>query len=629
VRRTEALVVGRYPELVRLAYLILPPTLERHRRVLAAHSLAQGSLPRRLREAPSGRAGTPAGDADAVRLRIVRGALRQGQSARRRSPLPRVWGLRLFPPTGGVEALAMEQAIGHLSAPGRAAFVLRVLDGLDDDAVRALLLAAGADDVSRARKEADALVARLAHEGAGADLAVERLLRTDQFDPCTLRASPSDLLRRRRRYRVCVLAVAGVTAAAGVAWSTTGARGPVERPAPLEAAPAAPVAGVEPQVVRAGAWNTTTRLDFGVWSTRGARVDDEALTGAAVAAWTGPDAGVTVALGPDAAPGAPSGAPRLLYAGDVAGASVVLLADGTRLARYTEENGARRLDVAVSDDSDARSSSAVVLRREPGGVHMLLAPWVTASAVRDLRRPDAASRPLASADGVTAAMPDLAAEGRGCAVVPVLELRSGRAADNRPYLLADLGGLTPAHLTYMPPPDHFHTGRPSEAASGTRALDVWSRTACALDTLRGRGLRLVNNWEFAHFALPGAPGEAMWSCMHAFDRTGGGEVVVQFLPPGAKATGAKTVTRLTDSPACSRPSNDIVAYTWWRSPAGTRYLVAAGTRDVVEVTASGSVTGSAAARRLVVKAPAGAPDAIAPPRVEARVVNGTSVEALT
>ncbi|MYS16905.1 hypothetical protein GTW73_23590, partial [Streptomyces sp. SID4982] len=46
VGQAEAALVEHYPRLVRLAYLVLPPTLGRGRRVLTAHALAQRALPR-------------------------------------------------------------------------------------------------------------------------------------------------------------------------------------------------------------------------------------------------------------------------------------------------------------------------------------------------------------------------------------------------------------------------------------------------------------------------------------------------------------------------------------------------------------------------------------------------------
>ncbi|WP_143570587.1 hypothetical protein, partial [Streptomyces acidiscabies] len=39
VEQAEAALVEHYPRLVRLAYLVLPPTLARGRRVLTAHAL--------------------------------------------------------------------------------------------------------------------------------------------------------------------------------------------------------------------------------------------------------------------------------------------------------------------------------------------------------------------------------------------------------------------------------------------------------------------------------------------------------------------------------------------------------------------------------------------------------------
>ncbi|MGW3851445.1 hypothetical protein ACWD74_30865, partial [Streptomyces fagopyri] len=43
--RAEAALVEEYSDLVRLAYLTLPSSLSRHRRILVAHSLVQRSLP--------------------------------------------------------------------------------------------------------------------------------------------------------------------------------------------------------------------------------------------------------------------------------------------------------------------------------------------------------------------------------------------------------------------------------------------------------------------------------------------------------------------------------------------------------------------------------------------------------
>ncbi|MER7974277.1 hypothetical protein ABTX35_35600, partial [Streptomyces sp. NPDC096080] len=70
VEQAEAALVEHYPRLVRLAYLVLPPSLGRNRRVVTAHALTQRALPRGRSTAPlipaqaTGRDGDPGYGAD-------------------------------------------------------------------------------------------------------------------------------------------------------------------------------------------------------------------------------------------------------------------------------------------------------------------------------------------------------------------------------------------------------------------------------------------------------------------------------------------------------------------------------------------------------------------------------------
>ena len=161
VECAEAALVEHYPRLVRLAYLVLPPGLGRTRRVLTAHSLVQRALPRgRGQGSPVIPAQSRGRDGDPgyayVRLRVVRGALEAELPLWRRVrpgrlglvPLPQVWGLKLFPRSGGAEELALEQRLSALGGPARAAYALRGLERLPDGDVRGLLTAAGVADPS-------------------------------------------------------------------------------------------------------------------------------------------------------------------------------------------------------------------------------------------------------------------------------------------------------------------------------------------------------------------------------------------------------------------------------------------------------------------------------------------------
>ncbi|MFE0647587.1 hypothetical protein ACFVZH_03215 [Streptomyces sp. NPDC059534] len=172
VEQAEAALVERYPRLVRIAYLVLPPSLGRNRRVLTAHALVQRSLPRRRVPGPAS-VPEPRHAEDAVdpgyayvRGEVLRQALVAGLPLRRLALprraqfpplLPHVWGLRLFPRVGGADELALDQRLSRLSGPGRAAYVLRGLERQGDPEVLRVLAAAGVADPAAALAEADAV----------------------------------------------------------------------------------------------------------------------------------------------------------------------------------------------------------------------------------------------------------------------------------------------------------------------------------------------------------------------------------------------------------------------------------------------------------------------------------------
>lgn len=631
VEQAEAAIVEHYPRLVRLAYLILPPGMGRTRRVLAAHALAQRALPRNQARPEAqevelpwqrGTKGT-AGDAGYayVRLRVLRSALRAARPRRPwmlSAPLPLVWGLRLFPRSGGADELALDKALSELTGPGRAAYVLRELERLEDREVRALLQAAGvdADDALDALDEADEVPEPTGSRDDGS------LLESAEFDPCSLQARPTDLMRRRQHLRALLVAVVALVVCGsllgmpGEGWGRGGAAAPsyARNPSSERALDPERLTRAEPF-----AWRTATRADFSSWPARGDRLGDTALLRRALAVWARPGSSVRVSASAGTQSGPPSGPPQLLYAGVVDQAAVVLLYDGLRVARYAEasdgESGTVALDLARLDAADAAASTALVLGRTDGNVRFLTAPWVRRASVRDLLRPAGRPRPVRlTTDGVTdpvRTVPRL----RPCRGWPAVQFGS--------RLVADLGELAPARLTYGGP-GTTSRGGPRDVA-GRDALLSWERTACRLPLMAGRGVRSVNIWRFGVQRLPERGGRAAWLCTRAETwRGAGSRVLAQFQPWTTRRGAAGMVAATADgSPACGPRAPRVLTGVLWKARSGRWFLLAAGSRQVTGITASGGVRGRSYGRALTVRAKPGAHATL-----KGRLRNGNRLTAL-
>ncbi|MEV4949968.1 hypothetical protein [Streptomyces sp. NPDC053755] len=609
VEQAEAALVEHYPRLVRIAYLVLPPSLGRNRRVLTAHALVQRSLPRRRVSGggvPVARRPEDAVDPGYayVRGEVLRQALVAGLPLRRPALprraqlpplLPHVWGLRLFPRAGGADELALDQRLSALSGPARAAYVLRGLERQGDPEVVRVLAAAGVPeaDARAALGEADGVEAA---GGAGA----ATLLDSPEFDPCSLQARPTDLMRRRQHGKAALAAAAAVAVCGtllglpGDGWGRNGAA------APSYARNPAAEAALDPEGLKrvpAGFWQRSTRRDFSVWPERGGLAGDRALLRRALAVWARPGGSVQTSATPGTPVGPPMGSPQLLYAGKVDGARVVLFHDGLRAVRYAEPaagTSGAALDFARTDGADEVGSSALVVARAAGNVRYLTAPWVRETAVRDLLAPSKEPWPLErDADGLTRALPSPVAA-RGCTVWNALQLRD--AAGVR--LLTDLGELAPARLTAGPPTAPVD-------ATGEEARTAWAGTACGLTAVRSHGVRAVNSWRFAGQRLPEGGGRAAWLCTRAETWRGtGGRALAQF--QASAGVPAALVAKAEETPACGVRDPRVLAGVLWQAKSGQWYVLAAGSEDVASLTTSGGVVGRADGRLLALKARPGA-----------------------
>jgi hypothetical protein len=601
VEQAEAALVEHYPRLVRLAYLVLPPGLGRNRRVLTAHALTQRALPRGRTSAaviPAQSTGRPGDPGYAfVRLQVVRTALEAGLPlARKAWPkrsqlpplLPQVWGLRLFPRSGGADELALDQRLSALTGPGRAAYVLRGLEKLPDVDVRELLTAAGVEDVEEALEEADGLPAEYP------------LLDSPEFDPCSLQARPTDLMRRRQHMRAALVAGAALVVCGALLGLPGEGWGPDGAAAPSYARNPAAEAALDPKrllKVPPAAWQSASRRDFSVWPARGELTDDRALLRRALAVWARPGGTVSVSVTPGTFSGGPAGPPQLLYAGAVDSARVVILYDGLRIARYAEPKdgtAGAAMDFARVDNATGAEANAVVLGRADVNVRYLMAPWVKKAAERDLLKPGSGAMALPLTDGVTAPLASPAAQQSNCTSWNVLQVTD---ADGT-RLMSDLGEVVPARLT---------TGRPGSAkdASGAEELRTWAPYACSLSAVRAQGVRTVNAWEYARQPLPDASGTADWACTRAETWRGGGtRVLAQFRTPGG--THGAVAAKAENVPACGPRDPHVLAGVLWKSQGGAWYVLAAGSRDTESIRTTGGVSATAEGSVLAAKTRQGA-----------------------
>ncbi|MFJ6700980.1 hypothetical protein ACIQM4_33695 [Streptomyces sp. NPDC091272] len=631
VEQAEAALVEHYPRLVRLAYLVLPPHLGRNRRVLTAHSLVQRALPRgrggRPQRSGPGASGVPLprggegqdapGEASTrerahtfVRRQVLRQALaaeppllRGRWPSRAQLPplLPQVWGLRLFPRSGGADELALDQRLAALSGAGRAAYVLRGLEQLDDPALREILVAAGVTEPDAALAEADTVPP-------------SPLLESAEFDPCSLQARPTDLMRRRQHTRAALAALAALVVC-GVLLATSG------QDAAQRGNPAADLALDPGQLTRVApaAWRTADRADFSAWPARGNLTEDQGLLRRALADWAAPGEAARVSATPGTPTGPAMGPPQLLYAGELDGARIVLLHDGLRLVRYAEpiagdDGRGTALDLARVDAATEATANAVVLARTDSEVRYLTAPWADQVSVRDLLDPAAAPRTLArDTAGVTAPVA-ASSMARDCRTWDAMEVRDSSGTRT----LTDLGELVPARLTAGPAESPADLRTASDRAG-------WARTACTLPTLRSRGVRSVNSWTYATQTLPDAGGTARWLCTRAETWRGpGSRVFAQFQSPvvGRGLPGA-IAARAEDSAACGAKRPEVLAGVLWKSKTQKWYLLAAGNDRLTSLSASGGVNGSAQGNLLALPAHQGDQAALS-----GKLADGTRVNLL-
>ncbi|MEU5882957.1 hypothetical protein [Spirillospora sp. NPDC047279] len=560
-----------------MAYLVLPEDRGRQERLIQAHWIVNQSLPRRARDEP----------ADEVYRRLRQQVLRRALHPPRRTRARLGPWLRLQPAvTSTDEDQALAEEIARLEPHERTAYVLLRVESMTEDDARDLLARLEVADPQAALRAAAAVDERV----APGDQAT--LLARPPMDPTITR-----LYGRRARPAMSrpILAVGGALLAAalvaGVSFATghpwAGARDHIHGGAHDGAHGGRHGAGGADRVTTVGAevWKRTTRLDLDTWPTRGDLAGDGGFVKEALRAWSRPSGAATF---DQAAGGPPDSAPHLLYAGTVGADRVALLHDSARVARYTTGGSGTRLE--IYPEGRLLPGGASPLKLAPG--RLLLPPWVTGVKAAALDGGDADWAQVPVRGGVTEALPRPHKPG-GCWRGPVLELQQPSIAHGRPYTLADLGGLQAANIMYQPPPPapvrrlgpHQIDGAPEAIPFG---FELWGRLACSgagpgVVADRGGSVESAMAWEFWAGDLPDGGGRGHWVCTR-YTLGSGRSATYALLLDGR---GATLTGRRSDTWDCSRLQRDVASGTWWRSPKGRWFYLAAASRRVVALSADG------------------------------------------
>ncbi|EST19162.1 hypothetical protein [Streptomyces niveus] len=93
-------------------------------------------------------------------------------------------------------------------------------------------------------------------------------------------------------------------------------------------------------------------------------------------------------------------------------------------------------------------------------------------------------------------------------------------------------------------------------------------------------------------------------CARADSWRGPGRIAVRLQQPASSPAEPDTVVAVDrDTASCSRFGRHVLAGTRWRAPSGNWFLLAAGSRDITRITATGTVRADESARTPTVPAP--------------------------
>lgn len=588
---------GSYQRLLVLTWLLLDvPDADGEHRLVRAHRLARRALrPRPLRRSTYERA----------RRRAVRHILTKEQR-----PWPD-WFQQRFRveplPVGG-DAGRLRAELARLDPPSRAAYLLTQLEGLERDEALGELGAKvePVRDPNTVRDEiaaANGLQPRQQRE----------LLAGADFDPGWVRLSRRDRaaalrIRPARRH------VHGLAYGAVVLLALAVAMVPL---LPASSERNGPAAG-ELVTVAADEWRSGDVPNYRAWPTTGDLRGDEELLRAAVRTWRAHGTGTSVTLVGAPAPAwwAEEDVPvRILYAGEIADRTTVVMRQGDTLGRYERRVSANGdeprermvvspVDATESADQDG-ATNGVLLPVASGadqGTRFLVPPWLTDLEVTPLRGEQPKWRPVEVGDDAVTeplAFPGEAGCLDGFLVKGTAAYQKGKSATEA--FLYRPGVSQTARLFVTRPGDERTAEDGQLPAEGIDA--PWIRRVLHGVTCDGRLLRegftprSVELDIVGRGDLPADQGPAALLHLHveyvgadAFNETRQRTAAVLSGPrPEGQPAAEVSVVEADSSSNSHRKVADRAIGAWWQAPGGRWFYLVAGYPEIKRIELSGGL----------------------------------------
>jgi hypothetical protein len=357
--------------------------------------------------------------------------------------------------------------------------------------------------------------------------------------------------------------------------------------------------------------------DVTEWPLRGNLRGDEKLLHRAVSYWNSPDA--VMSVDPSYWTGRPTSTPTMVFAGDVLGHRVVVMADDHAIVRYSEDpDQARRLYVHAYERSEVDARGLIQLGGYPGErdeqTPYLVPPDVTQVLAAEVGNTRPAWRPVRVHDGVASGWPRSQPDPKpGCSMLMFALTRPTQDGTPRTDTYSDSG----AALVTVPMDFWYDNARPAavpplsaQSVGLLRAVGCFGprpgdRTPDSIVGDLSGGLLKVEVDQFWQGRLPETSAHIAFATVTVTTTNGQYENVSTqtLLAPDDPRYVNDTLPYAGREHLRSDSVGAVYSTHWWKAPSGRWYLIVGGSPDITRIRIWGQIDQSASGNTFILRGP--------------------------